>query len=171
MKYFKDTKGREWCIDINVLTLKKIKASCGVDLMDVVSFDEENGLKTGLLDKLGSDVCLLVDVLFSACKEQADRDGVSDEEFAKGLNGDVIDDASGKLLDELVDFFPFAKRKMMTKVMTASRKMRSASEKKMMELLDSGLLEKEVDEKIKEIENLPLTEYGDESTNAPESAE
>ena len=75
MHIFKDSKARQWCIEINVTAVKRVKAFCVIDLYGLVN-DKFQGL-----GNLLSDPCSLVDVLFVLCKEEADRQSISDEEF------------------------------------------------------------------------------------------
>jgi hypothetical protein len=65
---------------------------------------------------------LLVDVLYAVCKEEADSRNVSDEEFGRSMAGDAIEFATAALLDEIIDFFPEAKRKVFRRILDATRR-------------------------------------------------
>ena len=54
-----------------------------------------------------------MDVLYVACKDQADAAGVTDEQFGRAMGGDAIEAATAALLDDLVDFFPSQRRKLL----------------------------------------------------------
>lgn len=105
MRAFRDTAGRQWSVDITVETIKRVKGLVGVNLLDVVGGE--------LAERLATDPVLLCDVLYAVCKPDADRLGISDEEFGRGLAGDAIDEATDALLEALVDFFPKLRRKLL----------------------------------------------------------
>lgn len=119
MKTFVDNAGRTWCICINVAAVKRCRALVGVDLYGLVD-QEFSGL-----GKLLSDPVSLVDVLFCLCKDEAEKLGVSDEDFGRAMAGDSIEHASDAFLAEFTDFFPDSRvRTGITKVLTLSRKVR-----------------------------------------------
>lgn len=109
MKHFKDTAGREWEINLTVTSVKRIRDRAGLDLMDMTE-DESNAMI-----RLSSDPILLGDVIYAACQTQADRRGISSEEFGESLAGDVIDDATTAFIDALTDFFPNPRRRAILK--------------------------------------------------------
>jgi hypothetical protein len=121
MKTFIDNAGRTWTVAINVNAIKRVKGLTGVNLLDVVNGDsgDHDG---GLLGRLSSDPILLCDILYAVCKPEADTRNVSDEDFGRAMAGDAIDAGTTALLEELVDFFPQAKRRVLDK---ALRKLRS----------------------------------------------
>jgi hypothetical protein len=111
MRSFVDTQSRRWTITVDVGAIRRVRALCGIDLLSIIAFKEETQeANTDLLEKLSSDPVLLVDVLYAICKPDADAQNISDEEFGRALSGDIIEDATHILLDEVVDFFPEAKR-------------------------------------------------------------
>lgn len=100
MKLFIDNKGREWILEIHIAAVKRARDILGVNIYKLV----DDGLK-GLGDLL-SDPIQLVDLIFVLCKDQADRQGVTDYDFGSGLYGDAIESARNAFLEELTDFFP-----------------------------------------------------------------
>jgi len=98
MKTFKDNAGRTWTIGINVAAIKRVKSLLDVNLLDTAG--------GRLIDRLISDPVLLVDVLYALCKPEADRLGLTDEQFGEAMAGDAIDLATTAMLEELADFFP-----------------------------------------------------------------
>jgi hypothetical protein len=105
MKKFIDALGRYWVVDINVATIKRVKALTEINLLTVVEGE--------LVERLSSDPILLCDVLYGVCKPQADREGISDEDFGAGLAGDAIADATTCLIEALVEFFPEPRRRLL----------------------------------------------------------
>lgn len=161
MKSFTDNMGRAWTLVVNVSTVKRVRALCGVDLNSVI--EAEDGKPSAkLLERLSSDPVLLVDVLYAVCKPECDRLGVSDEDFGSAMAGDSVDAATQALLDEVIDFFPEAKRRAFRKILSASRRFGEAAKKRLAELLEDKGLE---DALVSELERLTGL-----SPSAPESA-
>ena len=131
MKSFIDNKGRTWTLEVTVATVKRVRGLCKVDLNSIVELDKNNKPSAELLERLSSDPVLLVDVLFAVCKPQADKLGITDEDFGEAMAGDAIEHATSALLEEIIDFFPEAKRLVMRKILSASRKFSEAARKKL----------------------------------------
>lgn len=110
MHSFIDTANRTWPVTITVDTIKRVRGLVGFDLLAVV---EKDTLQT-LID----DPVVLCDVIYAIIKPAADKAGLTDEQFAQGLGGDVLDNAVGALMEELTDFFPKAKRAVLQKILT-----------------------------------------------------
>lgn len=100
MKAFKDNAGRTWVISINVYAVKKLRALLDIDLYGLVN-DKFQGL-----GELISDPVRLVDAIYVLCKDEADKLGITDEDFGRSMAGDVIEHATDAFLAELTDFFP-----------------------------------------------------------------
>lgn len=116
MHSFKDNGGRAWVLSIHVAAVKRVRALLGVDLYSLVD-DRFEGLS-----KLLGDPVALVDVLYVLCRDEAEKLGVSDEDFGRGMGGDAIQHAADAFLEELADFFPDPRvRAGLRKVIGASR--------------------------------------------------
>jgi hypothetical protein len=96
MKSFKDNEGREWVVSVNVATLKRIRDLLDLDLAQ---------LDPKLLQRLHNASLLLVDVVYVACRPEAEKRGVTDEQFGAAMAGTAIGMARQALLAELLDFF------------------------------------------------------------------
>lgn len=120
MKIFKDNAGRTWTISITVYAIKRVRAILSIDLYGLVDEKFEG------LSRLMEDPVNLVDVLYVLCQDQCEKTNVSDEDFGRGMAGDVIARASEAFLEELTDFFPDPRvRAGLKKVLEASEKVRS----------------------------------------------
>mgnify|MGYP007024217571 FL=1 len=95
MKTFTDNKGRNWNIEINIATVKRLKGF-NINLMDAIRGD--------LIKEVSDDPIYLADLIFYICKPQADELKISDEDFGSALAGDAIQMATDALLDELKKF-------------------------------------------------------------------
>lgn len=100
MKTFRDNAGRTWVVSINVSAVKKVRGLAGIDIYGLVN-DSFQGLA-----KLLNDPIDLVDVLYVLCKDEADKLGVSDEDFGRAMGGDSLEHAADAFVNELADFFP-----------------------------------------------------------------
>lgn len=129
MHDFKDSLDRTWSITVTVDTVRRVRQLVAVDLMQVT--------KSDLLERLAGDPVLLVDVLFAACKPQADHLQINGESFAAGLSGDAIDAAAMALIGAIADFFPSPTRKLLLRVIDASR----AHQEKVAEMVDARVTE------------------------------
>jgi len=157
MKQFTDNAGRQWTVEVNVAALKRIKGLAGVDLLEV--------LDGALIERLIRDPVLLCDVLYAACKPEADERGVTDEEFGRAMAGDAIEHATEALLDEIVSFCPSPRdRAALGRVLAATRTAMDKARDLVETRLDSGELEKAIDAALAEAQT-----PGGSSTAAPAS--
>lgn len=119
MHVFKDNAGRTWPVSIHVSAVKRVRGMLGVDLYSLID-DRFQGL-----GKLLADPVSLVDVLYVLCKDEADKQGITDEDFGRAMAGDAIEHATHAFLEEFADFFPDPRARAGIKKMTESaRKMR-----------------------------------------------
>ena len=162
MKSFTDNNGRTWTLVVNVATIKRVRALCGVDLNSIVEV-EDGKPSAKLLERLSGDPVLLVDVLYAVCRPECEQKGVSDEDFGAAMAGDAVEQATDALLDEIIDFFPAAKRKAFQRILSASRRFGEAARRRLEATLADGRFE---DALVSELERLTGL-----SPNAPESAE
>ena len=163
MKTFNDNTGRSWTLSVTVGTIKRVRALCGVDLANIITLEPGKQPKVDLLERLASDPVLLVDVLYAVCKVECDAKNVSDEEFGAAMAGDAIEHATSALLDEIIDFFPEAKRQAFKKILSATRRFEAIAKKQMKAMIADGKFE---DKLVSELERLTGL-----STSAPEFAE
>ena len=163
MKSFTDNLGRTWTLVVNVAAIKRVRALCGVDLNAIVEVDKNNTPTAELLERLSTDPVLLVDVLYAVCKPECDRKNISDEDFGAAMAGDAIEQATSALLDEVVDFFPTAKRAALQKILAATRRIEALAKKKLENILGSAEFEEKLVSELERSTGL--------SSNAPGSAE
>ena len=163
MKCFKDNQNRNWTIVVNVAAVKRVRSLLDINLLDVVKLDEKNRPNVDLLEQLASDPVLLCDVIYCICKPEADAQKISDEDFGNAMGGDAIEHATTALLEELVDFFPEAKRLVLRKLMNAGEKVKLQMEKALKLELENPQLEKELEKQV--------TQYITSSTSSPVSSE
>jgi hypothetical protein len=144
MKTFTDNAGRTWTLVINVDAIRRVRSLAGVNLMDAVDGN--------LIERLVADPVLLCDVIYAVAKPEADANKVTDEEFGRSMAGDAIDHATTALLEELVDFFPRDRRRLLTKAMEKLRKLNQMAVAAVETKLDSGSLERQMEAALAELE-------------------
>ena len=144
MHVFKDSKGRSWEVVLDVRQVRRVRAALGIDLANVIALSKDGAVDVGVVDRIANDPCLLADVLWVLVEGQAKEDGVTDEAFGASLAGDSIEEAARAFLDELVDFFPGAKRLFLKKAVELSRKFAGETEAVLKEALESPELERAV---------------------------
>ena len=154
MKTFTDTAGRTWTLALTIDAAKRVKGLLDVNLLELEAGDPP------LLTRLGTDVILLCDVIFALVKPQADAAGVSDQEFAAALGGDVVLAAQTAFYGELVDFFRKLGRGDLAKAVDAQRRMIDLAVARIETRLDKLDLEAAVESTL-----------GEPSTNSPPSSE
>lgn len=163
MRSFVDRNGRSWSVVINIGAVKRVRALCELNLLELISVDENGKTDSKTLDRLSGDIVLLVDVLYAVCKPEADKLGITDEQFGEAMSGDVIESASRVLLDEVVDFFPEAKRRVFRKVLDATRRFEEAGQAKLREFVESKAFDKLIESRMQTLNAI--------GSNVPESSE
>ena len=148
MKTFKDNAGRSWTVAVNVAAIKRVKSLIDVNLMEAVEGD--------LLEKLSTDPVLLCDVVYAICKPEADTQSVMDEQFGQAMAGDAIEHATTALLEELIDFFPLAKRRVLHKALEKLRAVEAKAAAYAEAKLDDPALDKQIDDALSDITDSAL---------------
>ena len=157
MRSFKDNQGRSWQIALNVYEMKRIRALLGIDLVNVITLDKDGAVKVDLVDRIANDPCLLVDILWVCVEDEAKAAGVTDEEFGRSLAGESIEEATRAFLDELVDFFPGAKRLFLKKAVELSRKFGGEMTEALGKALEDPELERRVEESMRSSASSPAS--------------
>lgn len=101
MRVFRDDKGRDWEVEINVATLERAKSVAGVDLIAFVRRLDANSLV-----ELIADPITLAHTIYAVCLPQARAKGIDEDEFCAGFRGDAIARAARAIAEELADFSP-----------------------------------------------------------------
>lgn len=157
MRYFNDKNGKQWELSIDYSTIKRVKALCDVQILNLIAVDEKTGLvESDLLDRLIDDPILLVDVLYACCKPQADMLNMSDEDFGRSFTGEEIERATKVLLDEVVDFFPEPKRTMLRKMINAVNRHLEKENQIVKEILKTEEIDQKMDSLLEKSSNLFL---------------
>jgi hypothetical protein len=175
MKQINDSKGRAWNISVNVGTLGRVRDLAGVNLAEEIGEG-----RTDIVDKLATDALLFGRVLFGLVASQAEERDVDEMSFAEGLTGGVLELATQAFLEELVDFFPERRRRVLRAALAKREKMedrivstieRRIGDPKLDERID-GYLRKEEEKLDRSLDELFQGEpSGGRSGSSPASSE
>lgn len=105
MATFKDSQNRTWGIDLTVGNAMKVKADTGVDLVAALSDIGAAYKVIGALEQNLIAFCQAFFILTGAAEK-----GCSLDDFASGMNGDVVSEAFDALDTEFTNFYPPEKR-------------------------------------------------------------
>lgn len=99
MPTFTDKAGRGWAVDLTVGHLPRLR-ELGFELGKILAQPDKLG------DLLVADPEKLVAAVWLLAEEQADKAGVTPEQFAAGFDGPALERAVEALIGAAVDFFP-----------------------------------------------------------------
>jgi hypothetical protein len=163
MPTFKDANNREWTIKLDAPTVLRVRsATCdepnckhlqgtgctGVDLAD---------LEGKVQLRLRRDVVLLVNTLYLLCQPEAQRQGITDEQFGASLVGDAIHRATIAMDEAIADFFPEETRAILRAITAKDTEVRSLGMQRALEKINDpnlatqfvAALEAQLDEQVK----------------------
>jgi len=167
MQTFTDIHGRKWTVSITVGTVKRVKTMLDLDIL---------GNMEGFLAQI-QDFVKLIDVLYVVCQDEADKLGITDEQFGCSFAGPVIQEARNALMEAYAVFHPDPE--LTAKIRVIGEKFNAVG-RKQIALLNKKMpqIERKFDEEIaavltdieNQIDRDTLT-TGNSFTNSPESSE
>ena len=95
MQKFTDNTGYVWTINVNIGTAKRIKALLNIDMLETQSF---------LI--LLQDLITFCDILYAACKDEADKQGIDESEFVTRITGKVLRESHDAFCEAYFSFLP-----------------------------------------------------------------
>jgi hypothetical protein len=108
MRQFKDNAGRQWTIDVNVITIDEVKSATDgkVNLLAV-----HDG---SLQELIARDPMLFIKTLFVLAADQVEKlgPGFTFKNFAVAIGGDAYQAARDALIGAVADFFPTQQKKL-----------------------------------------------------------
>lgn len=96
MTTFKDKNSREWLIEIDYPTIKRVKLKTGFNLLSILDADKAEAI----------DQLKMLEILFSICEPQAGKESVNEDQFIAMLNTDSVMDATSAIMEGLANFSP-----------------------------------------------------------------
>ena len=143
MKTFVDNAGRTWTVQVNVDAVRRVRDLAGVNLLEVI--------EGKLIERLVADPILLCDVIFALCKPEAQTKNISDVDFGRSMAGDAIDLATTALLEELVDFFPQPRRRVLAKALATLKSLQTQAMAAVETRLDSPEMQQALEAQLKSL--------------------
>jgi len=127
MREFRDNEGRPWVVAITVASAERVRGLVTIDVTEDVAqtdgtvtrqtrtqpfdiIDTANVANT--LQVLRSQYGKVGEVLYALCRKQAEEKKIDRDTFLDGLKGEAIEAGVKAIEEELVDFFPLRRRKM-----------------------------------------------------------
>jgi hypothetical protein len=164
---FLDAENRSWEPEVNVVTIGRVRSALGINLLELILPNST------LADRL-TDPCLLVDVLYLLCKDQADRLGVDDAAFGKAMTPDGIEDAWGTVLEGVVSFSPRGLRPAHQRVLEKAKAYQKAAAEKIKTLVAGTEFDAMLDQAMERLSSQPQTSQTESTgdvSSLPESLE
>jgi hypothetical protein len=135
MATFKTLDGKQWAVEVNYLTVKRVRDLCGVNVLDVCNLDKE------ALSGWVSDDLKVLEVICAIVRPQLAAIDMADDEFFASCDGSVLKEAVERLVDQVSDFFQEPRRglvkKVISKLRETERKMEMAAERAIDKALES----------------------------------
>jgi hypothetical protein len=106
MPKFKDSKGRDWDVDITVAVVRRVRNEVkgtdgkGFELLELADVGSET------FRRVLADPVQLGQVLFVVCLPQAREAGIDRDQFEDALAGDSLADGTRALLESIAAFSP-----------------------------------------------------------------
>lgn len=167
MAKFADSEGRMWEPAVNVVTIGRVRSALNINLLELLVPDNT------LAERL-TDPCLLVDVLYLLCEEQANRLNIDDKSFGKSMTADGIEDGWTAALEGIVLFSPRGLRPAHQRILEKAKKYQTAAAEKIKMLVAGtefdAMLDRELEKRLNPPALLPTESTGDVSS-LPESLE
>jgi hypothetical protein len=125
MAKFKTLDGKEWLVEVNYLTVKRVRDLCGVNVLDICNLDKET------LSGWVSDDIKVLEVICAVVRPQLATLDMADDEFFAACDGGVLKEAVERLVDQVSDFFQEPRKglvkKVIQKLRETERKMETAA--------------------------------------------
>ncbi|KKL70195.1 hypothetical protein LCGC14_2107340 [marine sediment metagenome] len=169
MPTFKDDKGRDWRVHVDlpaIVNVREIDTEEPIDLGSLKDMASNN-------IRMGDDTCLLCAVLFVVCEEQAKERELDYVKFSKLILGDVIEEATLALEEATISFFPQSRRSLLQRLQKKVNKVQEAGMNLVSEKLDSPDLEARILATMRETMDTAMNESLtplSSATNSPESS-
>lgn len=167
MAKFLDAENRSWEPEVNVVTIGRVRSALKINLLELL-------LPESTLGERLTDPCLLVDILYLLCRDQAEKMGIDDVAFGRAMTPDGIEDAWSSVLEGVVLFSPRGLRPAHQKVLAKAKQYQAAAAAKIKTLVAGtefdAMLDRELERRLNPPEKSPTESTGDASS-LPASSE
>jgi hypothetical protein len=90
METIKDNLERSWRLSVNAVTIERVRADTGVDLLEFGMDGPDDRVENSIFFRFRADPILLAKVMFSLCAREAEKAGVDWEDFGEQFSGDTL---------------------------------------------------------------------------------
>ena len=148
MPSFKDCEARNWNLRIDIDAIRRVRSALSIDLATVLASPEA-------IDRLKSDICLTIDVIYELCRPAAELAEITAEAFGKALHGDPLGHAVIAFEEALIEFLPESSRRAAARrIVEAGRALQNQTALRINNAMDKGLLEKGIQEQLTNLDLL-----------------
>lgn len=146
MPSFKDCEDREWNLRIDVDAIRRVRSAYSIDLATILATPES-------IDRLTSDICLTIDVIYELCKPAADRLAIDAAAFGRSLFGDSLGNAVRAFEAALVEFLPESKRRATARrIIEAGQALQEQTALRIENAIKGGLLERGIQKELTKLD-------------------
>lgn len=146
MPVFKDSESREWHLRIDVDAIRRVRSNHSIDLATILASPES-------IERLTSDICLTIDVIYELCKPAADRFGIDAAAFGRSLFGDSLGNAVQAFEEALVEFLPESSRRATARrIIDAGRALQEQTALRIDTAIKGGLLERGIQKELAKLD-------------------
>lgn len=103
MSTFADNTGHTWRVAINLGAVSRIRQKTSINLHDATLGESS---RRNPVNRIVSNRDKLIAVLYVACESQADKLGLSQDDFAARFDDATVERAREALGAEVIDYFP-----------------------------------------------------------------
>lgn len=133
MATFRDKTGRDWTIELDAPTIRRVRTECDLDLVDIDGKAYE---------RMYDDPLLLCDCLWSVVRLQAEKASVTGEQFFEAVKGDEFEPALIAIQKAVTDFTHPHRRKLLETVTAKNARIRELGMSRAVAKLEDPELEK-----------------------------
>jgi hypothetical protein len=90
METVKDDLGRPWRLSVNAVTIERVRADTGVDLLEFGMDGPSDLVENSIFFRFRADPILLAKVMFSLCASEAEKAGIDWANFGAQFTGDTL---------------------------------------------------------------------------------
>lgn len=137
---FVDDQGRTWVVRLTVGLCRKIN--------DRFSLDALNAWNGKFVTALAADSALLLDVLWLCVEQQANRDGVTQEQFFDGLGPTAFAQLAEAIQDAVLGFTLPAGRAALREIMRKDREAKDYAVTWLREQDQTAILKEKLDQEL-----------------------
>jgi hypothetical protein len=142
---FKDGKGREWLISLDIATVERVYAATKFNIYDLLKGPEGGA-------KLAADPSLHLSVIYELVRKQAEDRQVDPKEFKEQLGTmDALEEIGDAFEEALISFSPSRRRELLRKESAKQKALTTATLAESERLIDLMNPEKMAKDKLKKV--------------------